>query len=112
MEPNKRKVLHLVGSLGLDGSSKVILDLCASLEPDYEFCIVTLKKNFKAFPDVPSNIKIHQFNFDEDLDYSLLGYLRNWFDKRSWRKSTQPLSIYLSGLILICSIVILIREIS
>ncbi len=83
----KPRIIHLVNNLRTGGVTKVVQDLCADFIDDYEIHIIALTDEHEvlSLSNWPTAVQIHVFNFTEDKDYSLFGYLIILFDKSHWR---------------------------
>lgn len=83
----KPRIIHLVNSIQTGGVTKVVQDLCVGFIGDYEIHIIALtdEHEVSSLSDWPNGVQIHLFNFAEDKDYSLWGYLITLFDKSHWR---------------------------
>lgn len=72
----KTKIVHLVNGLGLDGTSRVVLDLCRVNPDHYEIEVVSLTNNLAMIDEGiwSSGVGVKSFNYNFDPDYSLRKY--------------------------------------
>lgn len=82
----KLKIVHLVNDLGLGGTTKVVVDLCKNFNSDHDISVVALSQETKVAnsSDWPKNVKVISFNYQYDVDYSLVRYFTLFF----WRRIT------------------------
>lgn len=68
--------MHLVNGLGLDGTSKVVFDLCMADPQRYEIEVVSLTSNLAMIDREMWNpdVRVKAFNYNYDPDYSLRKY--------------------------------------
>ena len=78
----KIKILHLVNQLGLDGTSKVVLNLCHLFDDEeYEINVISLSNHVPLASQTgwPQNVKVFTFDYFYDPDYSLKRYFELGF---------------------------------
>ena len=81
----KIKVVHLVNSLSLDGTGKVVLSLCQLFDHNrFDISIVSLTPNIDLTrsEDWPKNVKVYTFTYKYVNDYSLRKYLILYFFRK------------------------------
>lgn len=94
---SKKKIVHLVNGLGLDGTSKVVYDLCRADAKEYDIEVVSLTKNLALVDAGMWNprVQVKAFNYKFNPDYSLTRYFWLMLWRRNTAKNAEQIISYI-----------------